>query len=191
MHSIATSTSYTWHTARMNIHHQTPQTLKYGETVDFLATSYCPFKWTLYTYQRQLLRRYKAKEKYQGASACLQVSMLKFTSNMKSTVSRQWYVCTEIVLYILIFHWSVGLPQRAFRASMCHGTAVFHLFAPVQLPRPRVLTTVAPPFFFFSRSRLWLNRLPMSPGKVNDALGTSPVMSYGACNDVTAPFRTL
>ena len=69
--------------------------------------------------------------------------------------------------------------------------AVFHLFAPVRLPRPRVLTTVAPPSFFFSRSRLRFNRLPTLPGTVNDAIGTSPVMSYGARNYVTAPFRTL
>ena len=39
---------------------------------------------------------------------------------------------------------------------MCHSTAVFHLFAPVRLPRPRVLTTVVPPSFFVSRSRLRL-----------------------------------
>ena len=73
----------------------------------------------------------------------------------------------------------------------CHCTAVFHLFAPVRLPRPRVLTTVAPPSFFFSRSRLRFNRLPTLPGTVNDAIGMSLVTSYGARNDVTAPFRAL
>ena len=74
---------------------------------------------------------------------------------------------------------------------ICHVTAVFNLSAPVRLLRPRALTTVAPPFLFSSRSWLRFNRLPTLPGMVNDALGTSPVTSYGDHIDVTVPFQTL
>ena len=74
---------------------------------------------------------------------------------------------------------------------MCHGTAVCNLSAPVRLLRPRALATVAPPFLFSGRSRLRFNRLPTLPGTVNDALGTSPVTSYGDRIDVTAPFQSL
>ena len=49
----------------------------------------------------------------------------------------------------------------------------------------------SPTIIFANCPRLQSNRLPMLPGTANDALRTSPVMSYGARNDVTDSFRTL
>ena len=87
---------------------------------------------------------------------------------------------------------NITFDRFATRAvNICHGTAVCDLSTPVRLLRHRALVTVAPPFLFFSRSRLRFTRLPTSPGMVNDVIGTSPVTSHSCHSDVTIPSWTL